>query len=191
MSIVIENLKEALNGESKAKRKYELYAQKAKEENHPEIAHLFKAVSFAESIHIKNHLRALSVMKGSEIKLDDIVSINEEELEQKVKDTAANLQDAIDGEIYETKKMYKDFEKNASSEGKDVPELSFSLARDAEKVHADLFSKYLKNLKKGKNIKKQKIYVCQICGNVEFDEPPEICPVCDHSKEFYEEIRFD
>jgi rubrerythrin len=87
--------------------------------------------------------------------------------------------------------MYKDFEKNASSEGKDVPELSFSLARDAEKVHADLFSKYLKNLKKGKNIKKQKIYVCQICGNVEFDEPPEICPVCDHSKEFYEEIRFD
>jgi rubrerythrin len=84
MSIVIENLKEALNGESKAKRKYELYAQKAKEENHPEIAHLFKAVSFAESIHIKNHLRALSVMKGSEIKLDDIVSINEEELEQKV-----------------------------------------------------------------------------------------------------------
>jgi len=191
MSIVIENLKEALNGESIAKRKYEMYAQKAKEENHPEIAHLFKAVSFAESIHIKNHLRALSVIQGSEIKLNDIVSVNEAELKQKVKDTALNLQDAIDGEIYETKKMYKQFEKNASSKGQDVAELSFSLARDAEKVHAELFSKYLKTLKKEKKIKKQKIYVCQICGNVEFNEPPEICPVCDHSKEFYKEINFD
>ncbi len=191
MSLVIENLKEALNGESNAKRKYELYAQKAKEKNHPEIAHLFKAVSFAESIHIKNHLRALSVLQGSEVKINDIVTINEEELKQIVKDTISNLQDAIEGEIYETKKMYKQFEKNASSEGKDIPELSFSLARDAERVHADLFSKYLKKLKKGKSVKKQKIYVCQICGNVEFLEPPEICPICDHSKDFYKEITFD
>jgi rubrerythrin len=191
MSIVEKNLEEALQGESNAKRKYELYAQKAREKNLPKIAHLFKAISYAESIHIKNHLRALSVIKGSEIKIEDIVTINEEELEQKVKDTATNLQDSVDGEIYETKKMYKTFEKNAASEGKDVAELSFSLARDAEKVHADLFSKYLKMLKKGKDFKQQKIYVCKICGNVEFIETPEICPVCEHSKEFYEEISLE
>ena len=60
MSIVIENLKEAIKGESNAKRKYELYADQAVKENLPEIGHLFIAVAFAESIHIKNHVKALS-----------------------------------------------------------------------------------------------------------------------------------
>ena len=54
--IIIENLKEAINGESNAKRKYELYAEQAMKENLPEVANLFKAVSQAENIHVKNHL---------------------------------------------------------------------------------------------------------------------------------------
>ena len=59
-SIVIDNLKEAIIGESKAQRKYELYAEQAIKENLVEIGHLFKAVAFAESIHIKNHIKAIS-----------------------------------------------------------------------------------------------------------------------------------
>ncbi|TFF94271.1 MAG: rubrerythrin family protein [Promethearchaeota archaeon] len=188
MSLVIENLKEALIGESKAQRKYELYAKKALEENHPEIAHLFKAISFAESIHIKNHTRALSLLTDSDIIIKELIQIDEKELKNKVRDTIYNLEDAIEGELYETKKMYKTFEKNAKSQGYEVAELSFSLARDAEKVHADHFSSFLKKLKKGQEIKKRNLFVCEICGNVEFDEPPETCPVCDHSKDFYKEI---
>lgn len=188
MSIVIENLKEALNGESNAKRKYELYAEKAIEENFPEVAHLFTAVSFAESIHIKNHTRALSLLTDSEVNLEEFVDVNEAELKKKMGNTISNLKDAVDGETYETKKMYKNFEKNANSLGNDVAELSFSLARDAEKVHADHFSSFLKKLKKEKSIERRKIYVCQICGNVEFVEAPENCPVCDHSEKFFKEI---
>ena len=188
MSLVIENLKEALIGELKAKRKYELYAKKALEEYHPEIAYLFKAVSFAESIHIKNHTRALSVLTDSDININEIIQIDGKELKNNIGDTFSNLEDAIEGELYETKKMYKKFEKNANSLGQEVAELSFSLARDAERVHADHFSSYLKHLEKGREIKKRKIYVCEICGNVEFEEPPETCPVCDHSKNFYKEI---
>ena len=56
MSEVIDNLKAAINGESNARRKYELFAERAIEENLPEIANLFKATSSAESLHIKNHL---------------------------------------------------------------------------------------------------------------------------------------
>ena len=62
MLLIIENLKEAINGESNAKRKYELYAEQATIENLPEVAKLFKAVAHAESIHIKNHLKALSLL---------------------------------------------------------------------------------------------------------------------------------
>ena len=86
MSIVIEHLKEVINGESNAKRKYELYAERAKEENLPEVAHLFKAISTAEAIHIKNHVRALEVITKSEVKIEDIVKVNLETLKLNTKD---------------------------------------------------------------------------------------------------------
>ena len=185
---VIDNLKEALNGESNAKRKYELFAERAMEENHPHIAHVFKAVAFAESIHIKNHLRALNVITNTESDLSSIVKINEEELQGKIRDTKLNLMDALEGEIYETKKMYKSFEKTARKEKQDVAELSFNLARQAEKVHANIFSDLIKSLEKNREIESQEIYVCTICGNVEFKAPPAQCPVCDHSEKFFEKI---
>ena len=188
MSIVIENLKQAINGESNARQKYELFAERAKEENLPEVAHLFKAISIAEAIHIKNHVRALEVITKSEVKIDDIVKVNLETLKLNTKDTKSNLLDAIQGETYETKHMYKDFIKASRKEGNDVAELSFSLARKAERVHAQIFSKYLKQLEKNEEIKKRKIYVCQICGNVEFDTPPSVCPLCEHTQKFFNEI---
>jgi len=52
MSIIIDNFKTAINGKSKAKRKYKLFEEQAKRENLPEIVHLFKAISYAESIYI-------------------------------------------------------------------------------------------------------------------------------------------
>lgn len=187
MPTVIENLKEAINGENNARRKYELFAEKAKEENLPEIAHLFNAISTAEAIHIKNHIRALKVLTDKEVKFEEFVDVNEDVLRNNVKNTKANLIEAIKGETYETKQMYKNFIKNSKKEGNEVAELSFSLARKAEKVHAELFTKYLKLLESNKIIEKMKIFVCQICGNVEFGTPPSVCPICDHSQKFFQE----
>ena len=188
MKIIIENLKEAINGESNAKRKYELYAVKAREENLAEIAHLFETISTAEAIHIKNHIRALTVLTNIEVKIEDFVDVDEDALENSIKDTRSNLIDAINGETYETKKMYKNFVKNSKKEGNDVAELSFTLARKAEQIHAKIFSIYLKKLEKIDIIKEVKIYVCQICGNVEFEDPPSVCPICDHIQKFFYEI---
>jgi rubrerythrin len=111
MSLVIENLKEAINGESNAKRKYELYAEKARKEDLPEVANLFEAISLAEAIHIKNHIRAFEVLTNKEFIIGDLVTIKEKELKNNTKDTHTNLIDAINGETYETKKIYKNFEK--------------------------------------------------------------------------------
>jgi len=188
MSVLIKNLKEAIIGESNAKRKYELYAEKAKEEQLPEISHLFKAISSAEAIHIKNHIKALSILTNTKINFEAFVKLNEELLRNNIQDTKSNLRDAIKGETYETKLMYKEFVKNAVKEENEVVELSFMLARKAEKVHANLFKKCLKRLEKNQKFDTQKIFVCQICGNVEFEEAPLICPLCDHSQNFYKEI---
>lgn len=188
MSEVIESLKEAINGESNAKRKYELFAEKAKQENLPEIAYLFKATAFAESIHIKNHLKALTTITGSDANPQDFVKVDEAELKGYVKDTASDLLNAIAGEMFEFKKMYKNFVKLAKKAGKDTAELSFTLARYAEQVHARLYSIVLKKLESGKPREIKEIYVCKICGNVELNRIPGKCPVCDHGPNFYVKI---
>jgi len=185
MSVIIENLKEAINGESNAQSKYLLFAEQAKKENLPEVARLFTAISNAEGIHIKNHLRALTVITGSE-PTKDFIKIAEEKLKAQVKDTKSNLQKAIDGETYKTKKMYKEFVKNAKKGGNDVAELTFFLARKAEKIHARIYTQYLKMLEANKPIQDRDIFICKICGNVEFEKPPAICPICDHGEQFFE-----
>ena len=184
-SLIIENLKEAINGESNAKRKYELYAEQAKKENLSTISQLFTAISNAESIHIKNHLKALSNVTNKEANPDDFVIIKEEELKNNTRDTQANLVDAINGETHEVKKMYKAFLKNAKAGEYDVVELTFHLAREAEKVHAKLYSHFLKKLQKGKPIAPLNIYVCSVCGNVELKEPTSNCKICEHSPHFF------
>ncbi len=183
-----KNLRAALQGESEAKKKYELFGKKAQEEGHPFLSRVFFAISHAESIHIKNHLKALSVLTGKESQLDEFVSINEDEIMKKVKTTKENLQDAIKGEIYETKIMYKEFINNSRVENRNVAELSFELAKKAEYIHAKIFKKYLKILEKNKSILEEDLYVCQICGNVEFQKPPKKCPICDHDQFFFKKM---
>ncbi len=71
-----ENLQNAFAGESQANRKYLAFAKKAEADGYPQVARLFRAAADAETVHAHAHLR---VMGG-------------------IKDTADNLQEAVDGE---------------------------------------------------------------------------------------------
>lgn len=51
-----ENLKNAFAGESQAHIKYLAFADKAQQENWPNVARLFRANSYAEQVHATNHL---------------------------------------------------------------------------------------------------------------------------------------
>ncbi len=153
------------------------------------IAKLFKAVSLAEAVHIKNHLQALEKITNESFKIDDIVSSNDSELLNSVNTTRNNLIQAISGETYEFKKMYKGYIKNARQEDIYLAEFSFNLARKAEKVHCTLFTKYLKLLESGRDVSDIGVYLCKICGNVELSQLPLICPNCGHDQQFFDEIK--
>jgi rubrerythrin len=84
--------------------------------------------------------------------------------------------------------MYKEFVKNSKKIGNNVAELSFTLAKKAEKIHVKIYSTYLKLLEKNKEIKFREIYICSICGNIEFDNPTPICTVCDHKQQFFKKL---
>lgn len=188
ISIILQNLKEAIIGESTAKAKYQLFALKAKEEGLVEIARLFKAISYAEEIHVKNHVKAFEKISDIKIEFKELVKIDEVELQKKVKDTRNNLIQAIAGETYEFRKMYKSFMKNAKKLNTYLAEFSFNLARNAENIHRKLFIDYLKMLDDNRIRENENIYVCEICGNVEIGNLPSSCSICDHDQKFFKKM---
>jgi rubrerythrin len=150
-----ENLAVAFAGESQANRKYLAFAQAAEKEGFAQIARLFRAAADAETIHAHAHLRN---MGG-------------------VGTTLENLKAAVAGETYEYTEMYPPMVEQAKAEGHRARTM-LGFANEAEKVHARLFAEALAALQAGKDLSKMDVYLCPVCGDVEFGEPPEKCPIC-------------
>jgi len=155
MATTKENLKEAFAGESQANQKYRAFAKKAEQEGFQNIAKLFKTTAEAERIHAEGHFGAL----------DGIGS------------TIENLKAAIAGETYEFTEMYPPMLKQAEAENHKAKRM-FKYAVEAEAVHAKLYKMALDAAEQGKDLNVSEIYLCPVCGHVEFGEPKEKCPVC-------------
>ena len=65
-----KNLQEAFAGESQANRRYLFFAEKAEKEGHPRIARLFRAAAESETVHARNHLRAMGGIKSTKENLE-------------------------------------------------------------------------------------------------------------------------
>lgn len=161
-----DDLKEAFAGESQANMKYLAYAEKAEKEGYGQVARLFRAAAAAEKVHAHNHLKA---MGG-------------------VADSAANLEDAVEGEGYEFRKMYPPFLERAGNEGDEKAARSFRYALAVEEIHHDLYGKALESVREGKDLSAGPVYVCSVCGNTVEGEPPEKCPVCGVPREKFFEV---
>lgn len=162
-----KNIKQAFRGESEARNKYTFFAKIAKKEGYEQISDIFLECAENEKKHAK---------------------ILYEILHEK-KDTINNLQEAINGEKYENEVMYKEFEAKANEEG--FPEIAekFKLIGEIEKKHKERFIKLLENINKDEVFKKKQIVLwkCKKCGHIHLGtEAPEECPVCKHSKSYFE-----
>ncbi len=151
-----ENLKEAFAGESQANRKYLFFAEKADQEDQPQVARLFRATAAAETVHARNHF---NVLDGVSTTKDNVL--------------AASI-----GEHYEFTRMYPGFIDRAEQEENTRAQRSFHLANEVEQIHHRYFEETLKALNEGKEIKVEPYFVCQVCGNTVPGEPPEKCPIC-------------
>jgi rubrerythrin len=155
MASTIDNMKEAFAGESQANQKYRAFAKKAEQEGFPNVAKLFRTTAEAEHIHAEGHFKA---MEG-------------------VGSTAANLQAAIGGETHEVKEMYPPMLDLARKENHKASRM-FDYALGAEAVHAKLYAMALEAVKNGTDLNVGEIYLCPVCGHIEFGMPPEKCPIC-------------
>ena len=167
MSKTEQNLKTAFAGESQARNKYDYYAKVARKEGYHYVAKLFEETALNEKQHAKDEFKLL---KG-------------------IVDTRANLQAAIEGEHYETIEMYPTFAREAEEEGQSDAARLFTQIAKVEAQHRDRYKKLLDMLESGTLYKREKPvkWICSKCGYVhEGTEPPEICPSCQHPKEYYE-----
>jgi len=156
-----KNLAAAFAGESQANRKYLAFAKQADAEGHTQVAKLFRATAEAETIHAHAHFKNMGMIKS----------------------TAENLKAAIAGETYEFSVMYPDFIKEAETEGANKTiARAFTLANEAEKVHADLYKKALANLETKDS---SDYYLCTICGHIHEGSAPDTCPICGAKAQAY------
>jgi rubrerythrin len=165
MATTEDNLKNAFAGESQANRKYLAFAEQAERDGLPNIAKLFRTTAEAETIHAHGHLRAMGGI-GS---------------------TMDNLQAAIEGETYEYTEMYPPMLEQAEKDGHKAARM-FKFANEVEETHANLYKAALEAAKAGGDIEAANIYLCPICGHIEFGTPPESCPVCGAKAKMFKQV---
>jgi rubrerythrin len=165
MPTTAENLEVAFAGESQANRKYLAFAKKAEKEGYPQIARLFRAAADAETIHALAHFQNMGGV-GS---------------------TLENLREAVAGETYEYTEMYPPMVEQAIAEQHKAKTM-LDWANRVEKVHATLFKQALAALESGQDLSRMDVYLCPVCGDVEFGVPPDKCPVCGAPAARFEKI---
>ncbi len=163
MSKTEDNLKEAFAGESQANRKYLAYGKKAEEDGFSQVARLFRAAAYAETVHAHSHLGAL---RG-------------------VGSTEDNLRDAINGETHEFTNMYPQMILDAEGEGESTALKSFAYANAVEKIHAALYEKALAQIGSNEDVD---YYVCDICGNTVESVAPDKCEICGAGKKAFAKV---
>jgi rubrerythrin len=167
MSKTTQNLKDAFSGESQANRTYLAFSKKAEQEGLNQVAKLFRAAAYAETVHALNHLEIIG----------------------KTKSSLENLKTAVSGETFEFDEMYPKYIETAKQEGNKKAKWSFDVANKVEKIHAQLFSKAIEALEGNKMPTNTDYYVCEVCGNTVEGSAPERCPICGAPKKEFKLIQ--
>ncbi|MFC1837140.1 rubredoxin-like domain-containing protein [Thermodesulfobacteriota bacterium] len=149
---------------SKASARKKVYSRKALKEGREDLSHLLRTISESESVQAR---RLFNSLRGQIDNSDQYIStIFEKEIEDIIGEYSAGLSEI-------------EKEKN-----KALKQALFQL-RAAEKRTLSFYSKNKKDTKDGK---KKKYFVCQFCGFINVENPPETCPICGATQKGFREI---
>jgi rubrerythrin len=151
-------------GESKALLRLQVYAKKAEEEGYPQMAKLFRVVAFSEWLHGSRALKYLKEIKGTE----------------------ENLKLSFESETRVAGIAYEQFIKTATELDDTAALTIFAQSRDVEEVHAKLYKEAMNHLMEEKETT---YWVCNVCGYVSDGVLPDVCPVCQATKDKFVEFK--
>ena len=152
-----KNLQAAFAGESEARNKYTFFASKAKKEGYVQISNIFAETAANEKEHAEIWYKILTGI-GSTV-------------------------DCLKEE------MYPSFAKKAREEGFDEIAELFEGVAAIEKEHEERYRKLLKNVEDKLVFSRDGdcVWQCSNCGHIVIGkEAPEVCPVCNHPRDYFQ-----
>lgn len=175
-----KNLLASFAGESQARSRYTLFAEKAKEEGYEQIAAVFLETAEQELSHAR---RFFSFLEGG------IVEITAGYPAGVVGDTRQNLEAAAAGEHEEWSDLYENFARTAQEEG--FPQIAnvFRLITGVEQMHEQRYLKLLERLTDGTEFEDVRPveWMCRRCGfTITAKAAPKRCPVCGMDQGWFE-----
>lgn len=187
MKKTLENLAKAFAWESQARNRYTIYASVARKAGYLQLADTFLLTAEQE----KEHAEWLFKMMQEFVEKEwvDMPYIDIETTTMiKFGDTITNLETAIAGEYEEWADMYPEFAKVAEEEWFPQFAARIKAIMVAEKHHEERYKKFLDLIRADKfyNRDEEIYWTCTKCGYVwKGKEPPKVCPLCGHEKEYY------
>jgi rubrerythrin len=177
-----KNILASFAGESQARNRYTMFAKVAKKEGYEQIASIFMETAENELEHAKRYFKLL---EGGDVEITAAYPAGV------VGTTAENLEEAAAGENLEWTKLYKEAGDIADQENLPEAAAQFRSIAKVEAEHEKRYRKLLARVKDGTVLKREAPvrWKCRNCGYIhEGTEPPELCPSCNHSKAYFEEL---
>lgn len=170
----------AFAGESQARNRYTLFANKAKKEGFEQIAAIFSETAEQERVHAK---KFFSFLEGGDLEITATFPAGI------VGSTVENLMAATAGEKEEWEELYPEFARVAAEEGFKEIATAFKMIAKAERTHSDRYDRLIAMLEADEVFQdgERVLWYCRKCGYIhEGKTPPKVCPACQHPQAYYE-----
>lgn len=174
------NLLASFAGESQARSRYTLFAQKAIEEGYQQIAAVFMETAEQELSHAKQFF---SLLEGGTVEITAGYPAG------MVGTTLENLAAAAAGEREEWSDLYENFAKVADEEG--FPKIAqlYRLIAKVEVMHEQRYIALMERVQNGEEFSQEEPveWMCRRCGyTVKSKSAPKRCPVCGMDQGWFE-----
>ena len=171
------NLRSAYGGESMAHMRYRIWGEQATKDGFPNVGRLFLCTSDAEEVHATLHFNALKDIEG-DFQVTAGGGFGKTT-------SSENLQKAIDGELFEVEQMYPAYIEVAKMQDEKTAVRAMQFAIEAEKVHAELFTKAKEAVDAGKDLEVKEVLLCPVCGYISLTGEEDKCPLCNAKKDLF------
>ena len=177
-----ENLMRAFAGESQARNRYTIAAEKAEKEGMLTIADIFRYTADQERAHAERYYDLLRELSGETIHIDGTYPIDQQETLSEL------LRAAEHNEHEEYADVYQAFGDTAKEEGFLEAASAFYQIAEIEHVHEKRFGALADMLGSNMYYHSEQVsrWMCTNCGYIhEGQAAPKVCPVCRHEQGYF------
>ena len=177
-----ENLMRAFAGESQARNRYTIAAERAEEGGMLTIADVFRYTADQERAHAERFYSLLKDLSGETVHIDGSYPIDQQDT------LAVLLRAAEHNEQEEYADVYQAFGDTAKEEGFLEAASAFYQIAEIEHVHEKRFGALADMLGSNMYYHSEQVsrWMCTNCGYIhEGQAAPKVCPVCRHEQGYF------